>query len=64
MLGSQGFAEVNVDVSQRSFQDRSAYQQPAPWTPPTEREAGSVAAVRASTTRAARAPQGALDAYA
>ena len=28
MLGAQGFGQVSVDISQRSFQDRSAYSQP------------------------------------
>jgi flagellar hook-length control protein FliK len=65
MLGTQGFAQVNVDVSQRSFQDRSAYQQATPWTPPTERDARPAAAATASAVgRTARAAPGALDAYA
>jgi flagellar hook-length control protein FliK len=69
MLGTQGFSQVNVDVSQRSFQDRSAYQQSAPWTPPEERNGRPAAHVSAATAslaraRASRAGPGALDAYA
>jgi len=64
MLNAQGFGQVSVDISQRSFQDRSAY------VPPYQRESADVrgAAVRAAApTAAASAPRslpGALDAYA
>jgi flagellar hook-length control protein FliK len=64
MLGAQGFGQVSVDISQRSFQDRSAY------TPPPYERASSAdrnAAAPAVSTIAATAPrssQGALDAYA
>ena len=33
MLSSQGFTQVSVDISQRSFQERSAPSQPYVWTP-------------------------------
>jgi flagellar hook-length control protein FliK len=63
MLNAQGFGQVSVDISQRSFQDRSAY------VPPYQREQADVhsAAVAPVPTAAASTPrsmQGALDAYA
>jgi hypothetical protein len=64
MLNAQGFGQVSVDISQRSFQDRSAY------TPPYQRESAGVrsaALTPAAATAAAstpRSPLGALDAYA
>jgi flagellar hook-length control protein FliK len=64
MLNAQGFGQVSVDISQRSFQDRSAY------TPPYQRESAGVrsaAMTPAAATTAASAPRallGALDAYA
>jgi flagellar hook-length control protein FliK len=64
MLNAQGFGQVSVDISQRSFQDRSAY------TPPYQRETAgvrSVAATPAAPAAAASTPRsslGALDAYA
>jgi flagellar hook-length control protein FliK len=61
MLNSQGFTQVNVDVSQRSFQERSAYNPPYAWTPST---ADSAAPGAASSSTAPRTPLGVLDAYA
>jgi len=64
MLNAQGFGQVSVDISQRSFQDRSAY------TPPYQREsagARSAAVTPAAPATAVSTPrslQGALDAYA
>jgi flagellar hook-length control protein FliK len=64
MLNAQGFGQVSVDISQRSFQDRSAY------TPPYQLESApvrsSVATAVASPTvaSASRPLLGALDAYA
>jgi flagellar hook-length control protein FliK len=64
MLNAQGFGQVSVDISQRSFQDRSAY------TPPYQREsagARSASVTPVAATAAASAPRsllGALDAYA
>jgi flagellar hook-length control protein FliK len=64
MLGAQGFGQVSVDISHRSFQDRSAY------TPTYERASASdraSAATPAAATAAAATPRsalGALDAYA
>ena len=60
MLGSQGFAQVSVDISQRSFQERSppshAYQaSPA---------IGDSPAVLPASAAASRAASGLLDAYA
>jgi flagellar hook-length control protein FliK len=34
LLGSQGFTGVNVDISHRSFQERSSYPTPYDWVPP------------------------------
>jgi flagellar hook-length control protein FliK len=61
MLSSQGFTQVNVDVSQRSFQERSAYSPPYAWTPSS---ADSAAPAAASSSAAPRVPLGVLDAYA
>ena len=63
MLNNQGFSQVSVDISQRSFQDRSAY------VPPYQREQAAVrsTAATAAPTAAAATPRsqlGALDAYA
>jgi flagellar hook-length control protein FliK len=64
MLNAHGFGQVSVDISQRSFQERTAY------TPRYERHSpaggGTVVTPTASGTAAAapRIPQGALDAYA
>jgi flagellar hook-length control protein FliK len=64
MLNAQGFGQVSVDISQRSFQDRSAF------TPPYQRESAGVrsaAVTSAAPTTTASAPRsllGALDAYA
>ena len=63
MLNAQGFGQVSVDVSQRSFHDRSAY------TPPYQREShlGSAATAAVNATAPVPAPRsllGALDAYA
>jgi flagellar hook-length control protein FliK len=65
MLGSQGFTQVSVDISQRSFQDRSAFSQPY-----TRAQGGAAAssaaaaAVTAASSAGVRAPTGVLDAYA
>jgi len=63
MLNAQGFGQVSVDISQRSFQDRSAY------APPYLREShlGSAATGAVNSTTSVSAPRsllGALDAYA
>jgi flagellar hook-length control protein FliK len=63
MLSSQGFVQVSVDVSQRSFQDRSAYPQNSQWTPTPDRDA-TAAATPISAGAMPRAAQGMLDAYA
>lgn len=60
MLGSQGFAQVSVDISQRSFQDRSppshAYE-----ARPAISESPAILQASAAVSRAA---SGLLDAYA
>jgi flagellar hook-length control protein FliK len=61
MLNSQGFTQVSVDISQRSFQERSAPEQPY------ARTAGAVrdtAPVSSSSAQVSRAPLGILDTYA
>jgi flagellar hook-length control protein FliK len=62
MLNSQGFGQVSVDISQRSFQERTPTAQTYAWNSDAE-SADSTAATSAvgSTTRAS---SGALDAYA
>jgi flagellar hook-length control protein FliK len=61
MLGAQGFGQVSVDISQRSFQDRSAYTQPYE-APVSEGSASATAAVPVSG--APRVSAGTLDGYA
>jgi len=61
LLSAQGFGQVSVDVSQRSFQDGSPYAQTRPWTPPS---ASDSTMTMAEAPAAARAPLGMLDAYA
>jgi flagellar hook-length control protein FliK len=63
MLGAQGFGQVSVDISQRSFQDRSAYSQPYQRTPAPD-QAGSAKPVSTVSAVTPRASLGALDAYA
>ncbi len=64
MLSSQGFAQVSVDISQRSFQDNTPYSQNRPWTPPADTTAGTPATVQAAALGSARMSDAALDAYA
>jgi flagellar hook-length control protein FliK len=63
MLGAQGFGQVSVDISQRSFQERSTHAQPYEWTPTagTGASAASVTSLAASTPRASSSI---VDAYA
>jgi len=63
MLGAQGFGQVSVDISQRSYQDRSAYSQPYESMPSASRNP-STAAVQSTTSSLARISSGAVDAYA
>jgi flagellar hook-length control protein FliK len=66
MLGSQGFTQVSVDISQRSFQDRSAFNQPYLGTKSASgaSSAAAVTPVSAPTGAATRTPLGVVDAYA
>ncbi|HLW23044.1 MAG TPA: flagellar hook-length control protein FliK [Steroidobacteraceae bacterium] len=57
LLGSQGFAQVSVDISQRSFQEQPTFTQPESTFAPRE----SVAAEPIAAVRSARSL---LDAYA
>jgi hypothetical protein len=61
MLNSQGFTQVSVDISQRSFQERSTPQQPYSWSSGGARETTPVSS---SSAQVARAPLGMLDTYA
>jgi flagellar hook-length control protein FliK len=63
MLGAQGFGQVTVDISHRSFQERSPQPPSYDWTPSTS---GSppVAAVQATERVLPPTPSGAIDAYA
>lgn len=61
LLNSQGFTQVSVDVSQRSFQERSAPELPYGRASGGVRETAPVAS---SSTRVSRAPLGMLDTYA
>ena len=62
MLGSQGFGQVSVDISQRSFQDRSPT--PKNYEDSAAVEGLSRAVQPAQTTLPARLANGLLDAYA
>ncbi len=61
MLGAQGFGQVSVDISQRSFQDRSAYAQPYE-SPVSEGSAAGASALPVAGRP--RVSAGTLDAYA
>jgi hypothetical protein len=63
MLSSQGFGQVSVDISQRSFQERSSQAQPYDWTPAVSRGA-SAASQSAAAVSVPRISSGAVDAYA
>jgi flagellar hook-length control protein FliK len=63
MLGAQGFGQVSVDISQRSFQDRPAHAQPYDWSAGNGGSATPDTAVHA-TGSLPRATKSALDAYA
>jgi flagellar hook-length control protein FliK len=61
MLGAQGFGQVSVDISQRSFQERSPQSHGYEGTPAISGE--SRASVQTASA-APRAASGLLDAYA
>jgi flagellar hook-length control protein FliK len=63
MLGAQGFGQVSVDISQRSFQERSTQPQPYDWTPAAVRAPASAAQSTAGPLPR-RTSSGAVDAYA
>jgi flagellar hook-length control protein FliK len=64
MLGAQGFGAVSVNISQRSFQDRSSQAQPYQRTASVERSGAAPLAAGANPGTGLRAPSGSLDAYA
>jgi flagellar hook-length control protein FliK len=61
MLNSQGFTQVSVDISQRSFQERSAPELPYGRTAGSTRE---TAPVSSASPQVARPSLGMLDTYA
>jgi flagellar hook-length control protein FliK len=61
MLGSQGFGQVSVDISQRSFHDRTPEKQTYEWAPV---ESSAPASAIQSAARAVHRSDSALDAYA
>jgi flagellar hook-length control protein FliK len=62
MLGAQGFGQVSVDISQRSFQERPAYAQPYDWS--SAGNGGSATAAVHAASALPRTSSGAVDAYA
>ncbi len=65
MLGAQGFSQVSVDISQRSFQDRSAHPQPYEQASSNaQKGAAAAGAVAASTSPSRRTSLAVVDAYA
>jgi flagellar hook-length control protein FliK len=64
MLGAQGFGQVSVDVSQRSFQDRSGHAQPYQRMSAGDSGTSGGAAAAAIAGPAPRRSQGSLDTYA
>jgi flagellar hook-length control protein FliK len=63
MLGAQGFGQVSVDISQRSFQDRPPQPQHYDWTPAANHTPSTVA-VQSTSNSVTRISNGAVDAYA
>jgi flagellar hook-length control protein FliK len=63
MLGAQGFGQVSVDISQRSFQDRPPQPQHYDWTPAAN-HTPSTAAGQSTSNSVTRISNGAVDAYA
>jgi flagellar hook-length control protein FliK len=63
MLGAQGFGQVTVDISQRSFQERSTQPQPYEWTPAANRSP-SIEAAQSIASSLPRLSHSAVDAYA
>jgi flagellar hook-length control protein FliK len=64
MLGAQGFGQVSVDISQRSYQERSSNPQPYDWTPSASRSPAAAAVQSTASLLPRSAASGALDAYA
>jgi flagellar hook-length control protein FliK len=63
MLGAQGFGQVSVDISQRSFQERSPQAHPYDWTP-TASGGASTAPPASAAISMPRISSSAVDAYA
>jgi flagellar hook-length control protein FliK len=63
LLSAQGFGQVSVDVSQRSFQDGTPYSRSQTWTPASGSESATSSSPDAGVV-ATRSSLGMLDAYA
>jgi flagellar hook-length control protein FliK len=63
MLSAQGFGQVSVDISQRSFQESSSQAQSYDWSPSAERSVNATS-LSASAGLSPRSRTGGLDAYA
>ncbi len=63
MLGAQGFGQVSVDISQRSYQERSTYSQPYE-SIPSASGSPSTTELQSTSSSLARISSGAVDAYA
>jgi hypothetical protein len=61
MLGSQGFSQVSVDISQRSFQERSPQSQAYEAAPSID---GNAPVLAHASLPISRSASGLLDAYA
>jgi flagellar hook-length control protein FliK len=64
MLGNQGFGQVSVDVSQRSFQDTSGQTQSFGYAQTYDENSASLAAASSTASLSATRATGMLDAYA
>jgi flagellar hook-length control protein FliK len=64
LLGTQGFGQVSVDISQHSFQERAAYTQSYEWAAATDHEAAAAGPIAGTAGSMPRAAPGAIDAYA
>jgi len=64
MLGAQGFGQVSVDISQRSYQERSTYSSQPYESAPSASRSASTTAVQSTSNSPARISIGAVDAYA
>jgi flagellar hook-length control protein FliK len=64
LLGTQGFGQVSVDISQHSFHERAAYTQSYDWPATADLGPGASAPPAAASASRSRPAPGAIDAYA